>query len=100
MGESLMTNSVFYIHPTAEVSPHADIGAGTRIWTQVQVREHASIGEACNIGKGVYIDTHVCIGSGGKNRNQVSYFGEEKIEDAPFTRAQDGVTQHLPSPPT
>ena len=43
-----MANNPFYIHPTAEVSPGAHISAGTRIWSQVQVREHAHIGEECN----------------------------------------------------
>ena len=58
-----MTQSSFYVHPTAEVSPEAHIGAGTRIWRQAHIREFAHIGETCNIGKGVYIDTHVQIGS-------------------------------------
>ena len=32
------------IHPTAEVSDAAEIGAGTKIWSHVQVREGAVIG--------------------------------------------------------
>src|SRR5690349_8742136 len=28
-----------YIHPTADVSPQAQIGAGCRLWQQVQIRE-------------------------------------------------------------
>jgi UDP-2-acetamido-3-amino-2,3-dideoxy-glucuronate N-acetyltransferase len=60
-----MSDRPFSIHPAAEVSPEAHIGAGTRIWNQVQVREHAHIGEACNIGKGVYIGAQhrKCCGS-------------------------------------
>ncbi len=56
-----MTNPSFYMHPGAEVSPDAHVGAGTRIWRQVQVREHAHIGETCTIGKGVYVDAHVKV---------------------------------------
>jgi len=79
-----MTNTAFYVHPSAEVSPDAHIGAGTRIWRQVQVREHASIGETCNIGKGVYIDVHVQIGSNVKIQNHVSVFEGVTLEDGVF----------------
>lgn len=73
-----------YIHPTAEVSTEATVGAGTRIWRQVHVREHASIGENCNIGKGVYIDAHVQIGSCVKIQNHVSVFEGVTLEDGVF----------------
>ncbi len=79
-----MANAAFYVHPSAEVSPDAHIGAGTRIWRQVQVREHASIGETCNIGKGVYIDVHVQIGSNVKIQNHVSVFEGVTLEDGVF----------------
>jgi UDP-2-acetamido-3-amino-2,3-dideoxy-glucuronate N-acetyltransferase len=79
-----MTNSSFYIHPTAEVSPDAQIGAGTRIWRQAHIREHAYIGETCNIGKGVYIDTHVHIGSNVKIQNHASLFEGLTLEDGVF----------------
>lgn len=73
-----------YIHPTAEVSPEASIGAGTRIWRQAHVREHAVLGEQCNIGKGVYIDAHVIIGSRVKIQNHVSVFEGVTLEDGVF----------------
>src|SRR5258707_3770084 len=79
-----MSDRPFSIHPAAEVSPEAHIGAGTRIWNQVQVREHAHIGEACNIGKGVYIDAHVHIGSRVKIQNYVSLFDGVTVEDGVF----------------
>ncbi len=79
-----MTTSPAYIHPTAEVSPEAHIGDGTRIWRQVQVREYAHIGENCNIGKGVYIDAHVHIGSNVKIQNHVSVFEGVTLEDGVF----------------
>lgn len=44
---------MIYIHETAEVSDKAEIGQGTRIWNQVQVREHAVIGESCILSKNV-----------------------------------------------
>ena len=79
-----MSDRLFYVHPTAEVSSTAQIGTGTRIWNQVQVREGAYIGEDCNIGKGVYIDAHVHIGSRVKIQNHVSVFEGVTIEDGVF----------------
>src|SRR5260221_6129180 len=79
-----MTNPPFYVHPSAEVSPDAYVGAGTRIWRQVQVREYAHIGETCTIGKGVYIDAHVHIGSNVKIQNHVSVFEGVTLEDGVF----------------
>jgi acetyltransferase-like isoleucine patch superfamily enzyme len=73
-----------YVHPTAEVSPDAEVGAGTRIWRQVHIREGARIGEQCNIGKGVYIDAHVQIGSNIKIQNHVSIFEGVTLEDGVF----------------
>lgn len=79
-----MTLEPVYIHPSAEVSPEAHIGEGTRIWRQVQVREYAHIGKNCNIGKGVYIDAHVKIGSNVKIQNHVSIFEGVTLEDGVF----------------
>ena len=79
-----MADTSIYVHPFAEVSLDARIGAGTRIWSQVQVREHAHIGESCNIGKGVYIDAHVRIGSNVKIQNHVSIFEGVTLEDGVF----------------
>jgi acetyltransferase-like isoleucine patch superfamily enzyme len=79
-----MTTPSFFVHQTAEVSPDAQVGAGTRIWRQANVREHARIGEQCNIGKGVYIDAHVQIGSNVKIQNHVSVFEGVTLEDGVF----------------
>jgi acetyltransferase-like isoleucine patch superfamily enzyme len=79
-----MTQTPFYVHPTAEVSPEAHVGAGTRVWRQAHVREHAHIGDTCNIGKGVYIDAHVRIGSNVKIQNHVSIFEGVTLEDGVF----------------
>ena len=79
-----MLDRSFYVHPTAEVETDAQIGAGTRIWRQAQVRAHASIGEQCNIGKGVYVDSDVHIGSRVKIQNHVSVFEGVTIQDGVF----------------
>jgi acetyltransferase-like isoleucine patch superfamily enzyme len=79
-----MSDPEVYIHPTAEVSPDASVGVGTRIWRQAHVREHAVIGGHCNIGKGVYVDAHVWIGSNVKIQNHVSVFEGVTLEDGVF----------------
>ena len=76
-------NQIF-IHPTAEVSEAAAIGAGTKIWNQAQVREGAHIGEQCIISKNVYIDENVMIGSRVKIQNNVNVYHGVTIEDEVF----------------
>jgi acetyltransferase-like isoleucine patch superfamily enzyme len=72
------------IHPTADVSEAAVIGAGTSIWNQAQVRERARIGEGCVIGKNVYVDFDVVIGDRVKIQNNVSVFHGVTVEDGVF----------------
>src|SRR5260370_17516527 len=73
-----------FIHPTAEVSAKARVGAGTRIWHQAQVREGAVIGSNCVLGKGVYIDKDVRIGNNCKLQNGVFVFHGFDLEDGVF----------------
>ena len=75
---------MIYIHETAEVSDKAEIGQGTRIWNQVQVREHAVIGESCILSKNVYVDFDVHIGSRVKIQNNVNIYHGVTIEDDVF----------------
>ena len=72
------------VHPTAEVSADADIGRGTSIWNQAQVRERARIGAECIIGKNAYVDADVVIGDRVKIQNNVSLFHGVTVEDGVF----------------
>lgn len=72
------------IHPTAEVSPDAHIGEGTRIWHQAQVRERVVIGRNCIVGKGVYVDFDVVIGDNVKIQNYALLYHGVVIEDGVF----------------
>ncbi len=72
------------IHPSAEVSPDAIIGAGTSVWNQAQVREGARIGAGCIIGKNAYVDFDVVIGDNVKVQNNVSLFHGVTVEDGVF----------------
>ena len=73
-----------YIHPTAAVDGRAEIGGGTKIWINVQVREGARIGRGCILSKDVYIDHGVSIGDGCKVQNSVSVYNGVTIEDDVF----------------
>ena len=73
-----------YIHPTADVSPQASVGAGTHIWHQAQVREGARLGCECIVGKGVYIDFDVRIGNRVKLQNYALIYHGTTLEDGVF----------------
>lgn len=72
------------IHPTADVSPEARIGPGTRIWHEAQVREGAVLGVECNVGKGVYIDRDVVVGDRVKIQNRASLYRGLTLEDGVY----------------
>lgn len=72
------------VHSTAEVSPRAQIGDGTRIWHFVQVREGVNIGQNCIVGKDVYIDFDVSIGDNVKIQNSSLVYHGVTIEDGVF----------------
>jgi acetyltransferase-like isoleucine patch superfamily enzyme len=69
------------IHHTADVSPEARIGPGTRIWHEAQVRERVVIGADCVLGKGVYVDRDVVIGDRVKVQNRASLFHGLTVEN-------------------
>jgi UDP-2-acetamido-3-amino-2,3-dideoxy-glucuronate N-acetyltransferase len=73
-----------FIHSTANISPDAHIGEGTKIWINVQVREQADIGTNCILSKDVYIDQAVLVGNNCKIQNSVSVYQGVTIEDDVF----------------
>ncbi len=76
------------IHPTAEVSSEARIGAGTKVWHQAQVREGAIVGKDCTLGKGAYVDKGVTIGDRVKLQNGTQVFHGSTLEDGVFVGPQ------------
>jgi UDP-2-acetamido-3-amino-2,3-dideoxy-glucuronate N-acetyltransferase len=80
------------IHPTAEVSPRAQVGTGTRIWHYAQIREDVMIGQNCIIGKNVYIDFGVRIGDNVKVQNNALIYHGLTIEDGVFIGPQACLT--------
>jgi acetyltransferase-like isoleucine patch superfamily enzyme len=83
------------IHPTADVSTHAQIGPGTRIWHQAQVRERARIGANCIVGKGAYIDFDVRIGDNVKIQNGVFVYHGVTLEDGVFVGPRVCLTNDM-----
>jgi len=73
-----------YIHPSANVSDKSHIGAGTKVWINVQIRENAHIGDGCILSKDVYIDHAVRIGDRCKIQNSVSVYNGVSIGDDVF----------------
>jgi UDP-2-acetamido-3-amino-2,3-dideoxy-glucuronate N-acetyltransferase len=73
-----------YVHPTADVSADAQIGAGTKVWHQAQVREGAVIGRQCIVGKGAYVDRGVRIGDFCKLQNGVFVYHGFSLENGVF----------------
>lgn len=74
----------FFSHPTADVSPQAAIGEGTKIWQHCQIREGAVLGKNCILSKGVYIDAGVVIGNNVKIQNGISVYHGVTLEDGVF----------------
>jgi len=77
-------SNTFFVHPTSDVSPHANIGEGTKIWQHCQVRENAVLGMNCILSKGVYIDADVTIGNNVKIQNGISVYHGVTLEDGVF----------------
>jgi acetyltransferase-like isoleucine patch superfamily enzyme len=84
-----------YIHPTADVSPKAALGEGTRVWHEAQVREGAVIGRNCILGKGVYIDFGVQIGDNVKIQNRSSIYHGVTLESGVFVGPHVVLTNDL-----
>ncbi|MCG7495018.1 acyltransferase [Thalassobius sp. Cn5-15] len=78
-----MSKDIFS-HPSAHVSDEAKIGAGTKIWINVQIREGTNIGADCILSKDVYVDHGVSIGNRCKIQNSVSIYNGVTIGNDVF----------------
>lgn len=84
-----------FIHPSAEVSPRARLGASVRIWNQAQVREDAELGAECTVGKDAYIDAGVRVGARCKIQNGVYLYHGVTVEDGVFLGPRVTTTNDL-----
>ncbi len=67
------------IHPSAHVSKDAEVGEGTRVWHEVQIREGAKVGKNCTLGKCVYVGKNVVVGDNCKIQNRASLYQGVKV---------------------
>ena len=72
------------IHPSAIIDSGAEIGDGSMVWVNVQIREGAKIGKNCVLSKDVYVDCNVSIGDECKIQNSVSIYDGVTIESQVF----------------
>lgn len=73
-----------FIHQTANISDKSNIGTGSKIWINVQIRENSNIGSNTILSKDVYVDHGVSIGNNCKIQNSVSVYNGVTIEDNVF----------------
>ena len=78
-----MENTV-YIHPSAIVSPEAEIGEGSKIWHFCHVMGQSKLGQGCVLGQNVFVASGVFLGNGCKVQNNVSVYKGVVCEDDVF----------------
>jgi UDP-2-acetamido-3-amino-2,3-dideoxy-glucuronate N-acetyltransferase len=79
-----MTNTNFFVHPSAMIDADVKIGINTKIWHFCHISEGAEIGENCVLGQNVFVGKNVKIGNGVKIQNNVSIFEGVEIKDEVF----------------
>ncbi len=84
MGKKELAVKKVFIHPTAEVSKSAKIGAGTKVWAFAQISRGVVIGKDCVIGNGVYVDRGVRIGDRVNIHNKALLYRNLTVESDVF----------------
>lgn len=79
-----MTNTDFYIHPTAITDEGCQVGKGTKIWHFCHVMPEAIVGENCILGQNCFLGNKVRLGNGVKVQNNVSIYEGVVVEDDVF----------------
>lgn len=77
-------NKKYWVHPTADISSKALIGAGTKIWNQGQVMPGAVVGENCVIGHNCLVCKGSKIGNEVKLESNIDVWNLVTIEDGVF----------------
>ena len=74
----------FFVHESAYVDDHVEIGEGTKIWNFSHVQSGARIGKKCVLGQNVNVGNNVTIGNFVKIQNNVSVYEGVILEDYVF----------------
>ena len=76
--------AAYFVHESAFIDDHVEIGEGTTIWHVSHVLSHSRVGKNCRIGQNVVIGPHVSIGNGVKVQNNVCVYEGVTLEDDVF----------------
>jgi UDP-2-acetamido-3-amino-2,3-dideoxy-glucuronate N-acetyltransferase len=79
-----MSERNYFVHESAYVDEHCEIGDGTKIWHFCHIYSGAKIGERCIFGQNVFVANDVRIGSNVKIQNNVSVYTGVELEDDVF----------------
>lgn len=79
-----MSETSYYVHPTAVVDEGCQIGSGTKIWHFSHIMPGCVLGEGCNIGQNVVISPEVILGKNVKIQNNVSVYTGVTCDDDVF----------------
>lgn len=69
-----MSDKNYFVHETAIVDEHCEIGEGTKIWHFSHIMSHCKIGKNCNLGQNVVVSPEVTLGENVKVQNNVSIY--------------------------
>jgi len=72
------------VEDSADVSPDAQLGAGTVVWHLAQVRERAHLGDQCVVGRGAYVGAGVRVGDRCKIQNYALVYEPASLADGVF----------------
>lgn len=74
----------YFVHESAFIDEHVDIGRGTTVWHVSHVLSHSKIGTDCRIGQNVVIGPKASVGNRVKIQNNVSVYEGVVLEDDVF----------------
>jgi UDP-2-acetamido-3-amino-2,3-dideoxy-glucuronate N-acetyltransferase len=74
----------YFVHETAVVDDHVEIGEGTKVWHFSHIQSGARIGAHCVLGQNVNVANNVTIGNFVKIQNNVSVYEGVTLEDYVF----------------
>lgn len=73
-----------FIDPSASVEAGAVLGAGTKVWSNVQIRTGATVGRNCVFGRNSFVDVDVTVGDNVKVQNNASLYEGVDVENGAF----------------
>lgn len=79
-----MSETKYFVHPTAVIDSPCNIGKGCKIWHFSHIMSGSEMGENCNIGQNVVVSPGVVLGRNVKVQNNVSIYTGVVCEDDVF----------------